>query len=204
VFALVSAWSSQRVLFHWAAPGYLMLFPALGQWTAQQAGRPSIRRVIIGTGVLVVLSIAVISTQTRFDWLGPSIAAIARRDPTIEGIDWVSVRFDLAARGLLPAGTIVGVPDWRDAGKIAYALGPRVAVLCLNRDARQFGFAAPPAMFVGRNVLLLVPEHADRTVAALAPKFARLERLPPVSIRLAGRVLGYVAVYDARELLSWP
>ena len=37
-FAAVSAWSSQRVLFHWAAPGYLMLFPLLGEAVAQPAG----------------------------------------------------------------------------------------------------------------------------------------------------------------------
>ena len=37
-FALVGAWSSQRVLFHWAAPGYLMLFPLLGQAVARGQG----------------------------------------------------------------------------------------------------------------------------------------------------------------------
>ena len=37
-FAAVSAWSSQRVLFHWAAPGYLMLFPLLGEAVAQRVG----------------------------------------------------------------------------------------------------------------------------------------------------------------------
>ena len=37
-FAAVSAWSSQRVLFHWAAPGYLMLFPLLGDGGRAAAG----------------------------------------------------------------------------------------------------------------------------------------------------------------------
>jgi hypothetical protein len=42
VFALISAWSSQRVLFHWAAPGYLMLFPLLGRFVAAHwDGEPS-------------------------------------------------------------------------------------------------------------------------------------------------------------------
>ena len=43
-FALVSAWSSQRVLFHWAAPGYLMLFPLLGAAVARRMDQPVIRR----------------------------------------------------------------------------------------------------------------------------------------------------------------
>ena len=38
VFPLISAWSSQRVLFHWAAPGFLMLFPFLGCFVAASDG----------------------------------------------------------------------------------------------------------------------------------------------------------------------
>ena len=49
VFALISAWSSQRVLFHWAAPGYLMLFPLLGDAVAQRIDRPAVRRALCGT-----------------------------------------------------------------------------------------------------------------------------------------------------------
>ena len=59
------------------------------------------------------------------------------------------------------------MPDWRDAGKIAYALGPDVTVLCLNRDARQFGLAEPPARFIGADMLMLVPEHRERVAAEL-------------------------------------
>ena len=65
-----------------------------------------------------------------------------KRDPDIEGIDWTSLRD--RARGARPAdrpGLVVGADNWRDGGKIAYALGPDVTVLCLNRDSRQFGFA---------------------------------------------------------------
>jgi hypothetical protein len=119
-----------------------MLFPLLGQWAADRSDRPWLRRTVIGTAVLAVSAVTVIGTQTRFDWLGTTIAAVARHDPTIEGIDWVSLRTELTARGLLPPGAVIGVPNWRDAGKIAYALGPDVTVLCLNRDARQFGLAA--------------------------------------------------------------
>ena len=122
---------------------------------------------------------------------------MARQDPDLEAIDWTSLRADLAARGLLARSTVVGVPDWRDAGKIAYALGPDVTVLCLNRDARQFGLVDPPQRFVGQDVLLLVPEHADRATQALAPVFDGIDALPPTPIRHAGRVLAEVAVLRA-------
>ncbi len=204
LFALIAAWSSQRVLFHWAAPGYLMLFPMLGEAVATRLPQPHLRRTLAGTAAFVVLTIAIVSTQVRFDWLHPLIARVARQDPDLEAIDWTSLRADLAARGLLPPGAVVGVPDWRNAGKIAYALGPDVTVLCLNRDARQFGLADPPQRFIGQDVLLLLPEHADRAAQALTPAFDAVDPLPPAPILHAGRVLTEVAVLHGHNLRAWP
>jgi 4-amino-4-deoxy-L-arabinose transferase-like glycosyltransferase len=203
-FVAVSTWSGQRVLFHWAAPGYLMLFPLLGDAVARRLDRPMVQRLLAGTAVFVVLGMAVVATQVRFDWLRPVIAAVMRNDPDIEAVDWTSLRDELAARNLLRPGMIVGVPDWRDAGKIAYALGPDVTTLCLNRDARQFGIAWPPAHFIGADVLILAPEHRERVAADLGPAFDGIEPLPDASIRHAGRTLRTVAVFQARRLRGWP
>jgi 4-amino-4-deoxy-L-arabinose transferase-like glycosyltransferase len=204
VFALIAGWSGQRVLFHWAAPGYLMLFPLLGQAVAQRIDRRWVRRTIAGTAGLILLTLTIIGSQLQLDWLGGNLALLMRKDPTAEGVDWTSLRRDLVASGALAPGSVVGVPDWRDAGKIAYGLGPDVTVLCLNRDARQFGLAWPVRNFVGRPVLLLLPEHASRELARLAPHFAGFEVLPPAPIRLDGRVLQWVAVYRANRLVGWP
>jgi 4-amino-4-deoxy-L-arabinose transferase-like glycosyltransferase len=204
VFALIAAWSSQRVLFHWAAPGYLMLFPLLGAAVAARAQVPAVRRAIAATAVFVVLTAGVVASQLRWDWLHPVIAAVSSQDPTIQGIDWVSLRDELAERDLLSSGTLVGVPDWRDAGKIAYALGPDVTTLCLNRDGRQFGIAWPPARYLGDDVLILAPEHADRVPSELTGVFDRIEPLAPVTIRHAGRTLATVAVFRGQRLRAWP
>jgi len=204
VFALISAWSSQRVLFHWAAPGYLMLFPLLGDEVARRLHQPVVRRLLVGTAALVVLSVVVVATQVRFDWLHPVIAAVTRKDPDIEAIDWTSLRDDLMALDLLRPGTIVGVPNWRDAGKIAYALGPDVTALCLSRDCRQFGIAYPPARFIGTDVLILVLEHGDRVPAELGRAFDSIEPMPVTAIRHAGRVLHEVSVFRGHHLRTWP
>lgn len=191
VFSLIGAWSSQRVLYHWAAPGFLMLFPLLGRYVAERWDRRAVRATIFGTAAFCVVSVTVIGTQVQFDWLR---AVMPAKDPTAEGLDWTSLRVDLAARGVLHPGTVVGVPDWRDAGKIAYALGPAVTVICLNEDSRQFGFAFPAAQRVGDDVLLLIVDHPDTVLPALRAMFRRIDPLPPSPVTLRGRVLKSVTV----------
>jgi len=115
----------------------------------------------------------------------------------MEGIDWVSIRADLLQRGLLRPGAVVGVGNWRDGGKIAYALGPDVTVLCFSADARQFGFAHPPADFVGQDVLLIGLGPVDGP-------FERIEPLPPSSVRFRGRDLASVSVAIGHRLIAWP
>jgi 4-amino-4-deoxy-L-arabinose transferase-like glycosyltransferase len=201
VFALVATWSSQRVLFHWAAPGYLMLFPLLGRYVAAWWQRRVVRAAIIGTAVLCVVSMTVISTQLQLDCMR---AVMPVNDPTAEGINWTSLGDDLTARGLLPPGTVVGVPNWRDAGKIAYALGPRVTVLCLSQDAREFGIANPPERWDGADILLLIVDHPDTVVPALSSQFAQIDVLPPSAVTLRGRVLKTVTVAIGRGFSALP
>ncbi len=204
VFAAISAWSNQRVLFHWAAPGYLMLFPLLGDAVAQRLHRPGVRRLLLGTAVFVVAAVAVVASQVQLGWQLPLAKHLLGKDPDLDAVDWTSLREELEARDLLRPGTIVGVPDWRNAGKIAYALGPQVTTVCMNQDARQFGITWPPSRFIGSDVLILAPEHRERIAAALASAFDDIEPLPDAAIRHAGRVLDTVAVFRARHLRAWP
>jgi 4-amino-4-deoxy-L-arabinose transferase-like glycosyltransferase len=206
VFAAISLWSSQRVLFHWAAPGYLMLFPLLGEWVARHLDNRHVRRTLIGTAAALVAVVAVVAVQVRTDWLQPAVTAFAHgRDPDLDGIDWTSLRTDLAARGLLDRpGLVVGATNWRDAGKIAYALGPRVTVIVLNSDARQFGFGVTPADVIGQDVLIVALEHADRVAAEYGRSFASIEALPSAAISHAGQDIATVAVFLGHRLLAWP
>jgi 4-amino-4-deoxy-L-arabinose transferase-like glycosyltransferase len=201
IFALIAAWSSQRVLFHWAAPGYLMLFPFLGRWVAENWSGRLARVTIAGSAVLCIGGMTMIGTQVRFDWLRVLFPA---EQVTAEGLDWTSVRDDLAARGLLPPGTIVGVPNWRDAGKIAHALGPAVPVICLNRDSRQFDFSSPPERWAGHDVLLLIIDRPDTVLPSLNGMFSHVNSLPRSAIVLRGRVLKIVSVAAGEKFSPSP
>jgi 4-amino-4-deoxy-L-arabinose transferase-like glycosyltransferase len=201
-FALISAWSSQRILFHWAAPGYLMLFPLLGRAIAERIDLVWVRRVVAGSAALVLACTIVIATQVQFDWLGNGLAKVMRTDPTAEGVDWTSLHDELEARGLLPPGTVAAALNWRDAGKIGHALGPNATMLCLSPDSRQFGFADPLRRFAGQDVLLLVVGPADKAAAEAKSWFRTVELLPATSARLDGRVLRTVTVLRGRGLLA--
>jgi Dolichyl-phosphate-mannose-protein mannosyltransferase len=203
-FALISAWSSQRVLYHWAAPGYLMLFPLLGGAIANHLELAWVRRLLVVTAGLILTSVTVIATQIKTDWLGGSLAMVMHKDPTAEGLDWTSLRNDLSRRGLLGPGAIVGVFDWQSAGKIGYALGPDAIILCLGADRRQFGFAHPPADFAGQDVLLLVLDPAESGIAQAKRWFRTTDVIAGSSVRLGGRVLRTVTLLLGHGLLPAP
>ncbi|HEX3983974.1 MAG TPA: glycosyltransferase family 39 protein, partial [Acidisoma sp.] len=68
LFALVSIWSSRHILYHWSAPGTLMLFPLLGAEVARRlrGGAPRLRCIIGATIVFVLIALALAGTQMRF------------------------------------------------------------------------------------------------------------------------------------------
>lgn len=189
VFALISAWSSQRILFHWAAPGYLMLFPLLGRFVAGRMSSRAMRTMLAGSAALVLTAMTIVGVQETTDLLERWMPA---KDPTAEGIDWTSLREQVAVRGILPPGMAVAVPNWRDAGKIGVALGPGVPILCLSLDARQFHFASPLAPWRGHDILLLSPDEGNRAIPALASQFERIVPMTPMAVTLHGRTVKMV------------
>src|SRR5277367_4155438 len=167
-FTLISLWS--RALFHWAAPGYLMLLPLLGDAIAR--GQRS-RRWLAATAVLVVVGVAFVGSEVRFGW-PPLVIGDFRlgNDPALAAVDWTSLRTELAERGLLDQpGVVVAATRWLDAGKIDYALGGRVPVICLGSDPREYGIIAPVADYAGADVLIIAPGTSP---AAIAARFGRL------------------------------
>lgn len=192
LFAVVSIWSSRHILYHWSAPGTLMLFPLLGAEVARRLkiGAPVLRRVIQGTVAFVFLAMALAGTQMRFNWLsaafGPGI--LGRGTDAAGGVDWNDLAPQLAARGLLSTpGLVIAVTRWNDAGKVDYALGGRFPVTVLADDTREYGILAPARAFVGRPMLLLTPnEHNQDFTARFAPLFDSLAVLPPVTLRFGG------------------
>jgi 4-amino-4-deoxy-L-arabinose transferase-like glycosyltransferase len=194
-FTLISLWS--RVLFHWAAPGYLMLLPLLGDAIAGRRGnRQQIRRWLAASGAFVVLGVAFVASDVQFDWLPDTIGDFRLgKDPALAAVDWTSLRQQLAERGLLGRpGLMVAATRWLDAGKIDYALGGRTTVVCLGDDPREYGVIAPVAAYAGADVLIVAPRVSPAEIAARYGKlFDAIDTVRPA-----------VVLHDGHPALSVP
>ena len=204
LFELVSLRS--HVLFHWAAPGYLALFPLLGRMVARhRAGNWAVRAWLAGNATIVVLGAVLVGTEVRFNWL-PAVGEhfALGRDPDIQAVDWTSVADGLRARGLLAGDALVAATRWHDAGKIDYALGGLVPVLCLGRDPREYGLLNGGRARDGARVVIVAPDDdLARVARAYGGLFDRIVAVPPVMLDHAGRPAMRVPVFVGYDL-HWP
>ncbi len=188
-FLVVSLHS--HVLFHWAAPGYLMLFPLLGEAVARRRRDSRLVRVYLAaTAVTVTLGAVFVASEVRFNWLPEVIEDFALGTaPDLDAVDWTSVRTDLADRGLLGRpGLVVAATRWHDAGKIDYALGGRATVICLGADPREYGLVADAMDHAGKDVVIVAPRTSlAQATAQFGASFDALEALPAAMVWHAGR-----------------
>ena len=203
LFTVISLWS--HVLPHWAAPGYLMLVPLLGEAIGRRwPNSRGIRISVIATGVFAVLGAALVASEVEFNWLPPVMTGtfMPDRDPAMAAVDWRSLRTELAHRGLLGRpGLVVAATRWLDAGKIDYALGGRVPVMCLGPDPREYGVIAPVADYAGSDVLIIAPRTSPAEITARFGKlFETIEVLPPATVLHAGRPALSLPLFLGRRL----
>ncbi len=202
LFPIVSLHS--HVLFHWAAPGYLMLFPLLGEAVARRRrGSRLVRGALAATAAVVTLGAVFVASEVRFNWLPEVFEDFALgTDPDLDAVDWTSLRTELAARGLLGRpGLVVAATRWHDAGKIDYALGGEATVICLGADPRQYGLVANAADYAGKDVVIVAPRTSLAQVTAqFGTAFDALEALPAAMVRQAGRPAMLLPLFMGRRL----
>lgn len=174
-----------RILPHWPMAGWLFAFPLLGRafagYTNLNAAR--LHRAAMITAVLLLGFFAVGASQAAYGWIGRLVPM--PKDPTLDLYNWSALAPALAERRLVPANGFVATPHWIETGKVNYALGGQVAVLCLCNDARHFAFINHEARHVGTDAVLL-SRHADQ-LAGLAGRFEKFENLPDIVLTRAGQ-----------------
>jgi 4-amino-4-deoxy-L-arabinose transferase-like glycosyltransferase len=183
LFTVVSLWSRQ-ILFHWATPGYLMLFPLLGAYLARQSWAPRAARA---TAFLLAFAMLLVVSEAKLTW------APLPGDVTLPIRDWSALRPALLATGLPIAAT-----SWSDTGKAGIGLGPDVPIFCLNHDSREFRFSTTPP--TRGDVAIVAPR---RTLAQMRQtyigEFETIEALPPVRVGNTD-----IPIFIGRGLRAWP
>jgi 4-amino-4-deoxy-L-arabinose transferase-like glycosyltransferase len=184
LFSLVALWSQSRVLFHWAAPGYLMLFPLLGEAIERRlaAGARAVRPVLLFTAGFVLVGSTLVALDARLDLTAGYFPP--GHDPALQITDWRSLRAELSARHLLGRPRLViGTVRWSDAAKIDYALGGKPPVIVLGSAPHEYGLIHPLSCYRGDDVLIIAPNVTpERIRAGYGSLFTRIDTLPPVSI----------------------
>jgi hypothetical protein len=190
VFTIVPLWGD-RGLPHWAMPGWLMLYPLLGDYLERATPKdPSPRRWAVISAVLLVAlaALAVSHTATGFGRkLFP--AAFARGDPTLEAVEWTALRDELKSRGYLDRKDMLIVsPHWIDAGRIDQALDGALPVIVFGgaSEPKHFDFRYDPKSFLGRDALIIGRDISAGDEAQLRQFFASLEEMPSFSFGRSG------------------
>jgi hypothetical protein len=181
-----------------------MLLPLLGDAIARRwKNHRPVRIWLIGTAVFVALGVMFVASAVGFNWVLDPIADLSLgKDPKLDVVDWTSLQTELERRGLLDRpGLVVGTAKWHEAGKIDYALGGRVPVLCLGGDARQYGLIANPDDYAGADVLIVAPRRSLAQIDdQFRSMFEAIEPIAPATITHAGRPLMTLPLFIGHRL----
>jgi hypothetical protein len=188
LFTLVPLWGD-RGLPHWQMPGWLMLFPVLGDHLARDVlvrRRPRTWLVTSAISLAVVSALLIVHADTGFArLLVPSV--FAKGDPTLESYEWTPLQSELQRRGLLDKpGLFIISGSPIDIAKIDQALHDALPMQVFG-EAKQYAFRIDPKTLVGRDALIV--GQRNRTIGlrrALAPYFDSIDELPPFAFGRSG------------------
>ena len=190
---------------HWPMPGWLLLFPLLGERLS--AAEPEKRWPRIWLAASAALLIA-LGAAAAFDAATGELGAdhprlFKRGDPTQESIEWTAVRSELARRGQFgPARPVLVSLQWNEAGKLGEALGDRAEVVVFSPDPREFGLRQASGRLVGRDTLIVGRvETLKKRLPELRGYFQSLHADAPIAVGREGRAEILVGVVEAHRLL---
>ncbi|MDD2705815.1 MAG: glycosyl transferase, partial [Acidocella sp.] len=174
LFAIIGLWSSTHILYHWATPGYLMLFPLLGNWA--QGFAPRLRNAVAAASAALLAGAALfIAAETSFA-IVPALdtAFHPGKSPMLQAVDWTSITPQIP-----PGVDAIAAQRWFDAGKIGYALlraNKTIPVTVFGPEPHEFAFSTPLASLIGKTVLVL------GNAAAFSPYFKALTPGPALTV----------------------
>ena len=203
LFTVATLWGAQG-LFHWQAPGYLFAMPLLGRaaagWVERDKGIA--RGWLTASVVIFLLLVAVVGSHTANGWIRHIQPQWFKAgDPTTEALDWQTVPEYLKQQGLLDSrAQFIVAAHWIDAGKLDYALGGKLPVLCLSNQPHHFAFLHKLADLRGKDALIIGRKAIIEAAMPLyRPHFAAITFVGMVPVTRAGIAEFNLVVYYARD-----
>ncbi len=176
---------------HWASGGYVFAFPLLGaRLAAQRTAAPRLlRTACLGAAGAFLMVVSVLGVQAATGMVRDMAPGMFRHgDPTLELVDWREVIPELERLGLgSHAHLVAAAADWIAAGKLAYALGPGVPVVCLGSAPHQFSYLYDERTFQGDDALLVVRKGTEPLAPGLTSLFQRVDSVSTVTIHQGTR-----------------
>ena len=173
---------------HWQMPGWLMLYPVLGDQARRSLATERLRHWGIACACLIVL-IAAVLTAHAVSGAGRRLAPrlFARGDPSLEAFEWGQLPAELQRRAVLERGMFFITTNWRYAGRIDQAFHDAFPVVVVGANPKQFGLRYDPARFVGHDALLIEPaENSSDMSSRLRPYFVSVQELEPFALGRSG------------------
>ena len=200
LFTAISSYAPIGFHFHWQAPGYLLLFLPLGATLHERLQRNHAlsRRWLTATVACSLVGLTVITTHSATGWwsaLGPRWLAEKFNeadDPTLECLDYAPLAGVLDTHGLLDREDVfVFTNRWFQSGKVDYALGGRLPVLCLNPwDPRGYAFWETSEQCLGKDgILVSTKRFIEEPTSWYGKHFDKIEPLQTVAVT-RGQVTG--------------
>jgi len=198
--------------YHWAVPGYVMLFPLLGaaylQWRERWGGH--MRRLLIASYVTIAVVLIGIVSHSYTGWMRWTHPRFAERDPLItDQFDWTDLRSILSKHGFSdPAKNFVVGHRWQDCIKLDYALQGRMPIVCMTQEPLQLSFFEQQAPMLGRDAVIVSRNWPlDYTRRVLGTYFESIEPLDTVVIGQHGLPTLKLNLFIGRKFKTtypWP
>jgi 4-amino-4-deoxy-L-arabinose transferase-like glycosyltransferase len=196
--------SGRLGLPHWQMPGWLLLYPLLGDYAVRLLDPSQLRRWGIACASLVLALGGLLAAHAETGYgriLAPRL--FARGDPTLDAFEWSQVGQELRTRRLLRPGVFLITTNWMYAGRIDEALHDAFPVVIFGSNPKQYGLRYDPAEFLGRDALVLGPAEGMEGIASrLKPYFDSVNELEAFAIGRSGLREIPLRILEARCLLE--
>jgi Dolichyl-phosphate-mannose-protein mannosyltransferase len=194
-FTVVTLWSDLQYHFHWQAPGYMMLFIALGfaidrSLNSEAKGKRLTRRWINFSIIFTVLTISVLTLHmvTGF-WSAYGPKGVVHYfhgdnlDPTIQGVDYTDIQTRFEKEGWLNDSKIfTGSTRWWLTGKLDWALKGKKEIVVFNADPRNLAFLVEPKNLIGKDCIIIGDQHQAYVDADVKPFFDSVKQVKDIPI----------------------